>query len=138
MSEDDPITRRIDELIAKERLGTCSPQELEELSLYRGDDSPHGALVRQRTQVLEGDRNWTRRARVDEALMRQHRASNQSGLRKTGVALTAVGIGMLFVPFFGGLAGAVALVTGTFMLAGSIIAERASHQNPAPYDDVDL
>ena len=138
MNEDDPITRRIDELIAKERLGTCSPQELEELSLYRGDDSPHDALVRQRTQLLEGDRNWARRARADEALVRQHRASNQSGLRKTGVALTAAGVGMLFVPVFGGLAGAVALVTGTFMLAGSIIAERASHQNPAPYDDVDL
>ena len=138
MSEDDPITQRIDELITRERLGTCTPQEMEELALYRGDDSPHGDLVVQRTEILEGDRHWARRARVDEALVQQHQASNRSAIRKTGTMLTVAGIAMIFVPVFGGLLGTVSLVTGTFMLAGSLIAERVRQPTSDPYDEIDL
>ena len=136
MSSEDPLAARIDKLVYKARRGALSEGEQVELDMYREGNDEQRALITQSEQIHARGRPWSDRASMDAALVRQHAQHSTGRLRRTGVALTLIGFASMFVPF-GALVGSVALATGTFMLAGSIIAERASRPTKDPYDDIE-
>lgn len=136
MSVEDPVARRMRELSEKSKMGLCSPAELEELALYGVETSlergPSRAVVAQASH----EDQWIERAARDEALSTEQRINAQRPVRKIGVGLTVAGVIILFVPA-AQIIGLTALMTGAFMLAGSVLLERATQANRDPYDDVD-
>ena len=136
MSAEDPITARMRELVEKSRRGSCSPAELEELALYRDEASHHADQQQALARTGAQEDGWLARAAQDEALTLEQHANSRRPVRKVGVGLTVAGVIILFVPA-AQILGLAALATGAFMLAGSVLVERASQANRDPYNDVD-
>lgn len=136
MSAEDPISARMRELLDKSRRGACSPAELEELALYREEAPPAERHAGALAPAGRPEDQWLARAAQDEVLALEQHANSKRPIRKVGVGLTVAGMIGLFVPGAQPLALA-ALATGAFMLAGSVLIERASQAGRDPYNDVD-